>query len=151
MYIQGVTERYGTNLYSEPNSIVMTSPPSVTTDISCEVRRVISNCICLIYWRCHHILLNSCIASFQVTLFLGSFNNNSSLSSSIRLRPLGLFLPPGNHLPISFVVFLHCFSLQVCKLTFFGWPVVIYSLYIFSPIYFILATRSGFARVINIL
>jgi hypothetical protein len=26
-------------------------------------------------------------------------------SSIIRLRPLGLFLPPGNHLPILFVVF----------------------------------------------
>ena len=31
-------------------------------------------------------------------------------SSTIRLRPIGLFLPPGNHLPISLVVFLYFFS-----------------------------------------
>ena len=36
-----------------------------------------------------------------------------SASSTIRLKHLGLFLPPGNHLPISFVVFLYFFSLQV--------------------------------------
>ena len=28
---------------------------------------------------------------------------------------LDLFLPPGNHLPISFVVFLYFLSLQVCN------------------------------------
>ena len=39
-------------------------------------------------------------------------------SSTIRLRPHGLFLPPGNHLSISFVIFLYFFSLQVCN--FFG-------------------------------
>ena len=41
------------------------------------------------------------------------------ISSTIRLRPLGLFLPPGNHLTISFEVFLYFFSLQVCNLIFF--------------------------------
>ena len=41
---------------------------------------------------------------------------SSSSSSTIRLRPLSLFLPPGNHLPISFVVFIYFFSLQVCNL-----------------------------------
>ena len=40
-------------------------------------------------------------------------------SSTIRLRHLGLFLPPGNHLPISLVIFLYFFSLQVCNLNFF--------------------------------
>ena len=33
-------------------------------------------------------------------------------SSSIRLRPLGLFHPPGNHLPISFEVFLYIFTFR---------------------------------------
>ena len=41
-------------------------------------------------------------------------------SSTIRLRPLGLSLPPGNHLPISFVVFLYFFSHQVCNIIFLG-------------------------------
>ena len=44
---------------------------------------------------------------------------SSSSSSTIRLRPLGLFLPPRNHLLISFVVLLYFFSLQVCNLIFF--------------------------------
>ena len=48
------------------------------------------------------------------------FFSNTISSSTIRLRPLSLFLPPGNHLPISFVVFLYFFSLQVCNLKFFG-------------------------------
>ena len=43
----------------------------------------------------------------------------SKLSSTIMLRPLVLFLPPGNHLPISFAVFLYFFSLQICNLIFF--------------------------------
>ena len=38
--------------------------------------------------------------------------------SNIRLKPLGLFLSPGNHLSISFVAFLYFFSLQVCNLMF---------------------------------
>ena len=42
-----------------------------------------------------------------------------SSSSTIRLWPLGPFLPPGNHLSISFVVFLYFFSLQVYNLIFF--------------------------------
>ena len=42
-----------------------------------------------------------------------------SSTSTMRLRPLGLFLLPGNHLLISFVVFLFFFSLQVC-LNFLG-------------------------------
>ena len=42
-------------------------------------------------------------------------SSSSPSSSSIRLRPFGLFLPPGNHLPISFVVFLYFFSVQVCN------------------------------------
>ena len=44
----------------------------------------------------------------------------SSSSSTIRLRPLGLLLPPINHLPISFVVFLCFFFLQVCNVNFLG-------------------------------
>ena len=40
-------------------------------------------------------------------------------SSTIRFRPLFLFLPPRNHLPISLVVFLYYFSLQVCNFVFF--------------------------------
>ena len=46
---------------------------------------------------------------------LGSLGVVSLSSSSITLRPLGRFLPPGNHLPLSFVVFLYLFSLQVCN------------------------------------
>ena len=42
-----------------------------------------------------------------------------SQSSTIRLKPLGLFLPPGNHLAISFVVFPYLFSVEVCFVTFF--------------------------------
>jgi hypothetical protein len=41
-------------------------------------------------------------------------------SSTIRLSLLGLFLPPGYHLPISFVVFIYFFSLQVWNLNFLG-------------------------------
>ena len=70
----------------------------------------------------------------------GSFLSLAALitvSSNIRLRPLGLFLPPGIHLPISFVVFLYFFSLQVCNLK-LGQSVVIHSFYMFPPIYFIL-------------
>ena len=51
-------------------------------------------------------------------IFSGTWGQNIS-SSSIWLRPLGLFLPPRNHLPISFVVFLYIFFLQVCHLKFF--------------------------------
>ena len=40
--------------------------------------------------------------------------------SFIRLRPLDLFLPTGNHLPISFVASLYLFSLQVWNLNFLG-------------------------------
>ena len=40
----------------------------------------------------------------------------SSTSSTIRLRPLGLFLHPGNHHPIS-LVFLYFIPLQVCNCT----------------------------------
>ena len=55
-----------------------------------------------------------------------SFKNTSSSSSSPSpIRPLGLFLPPENHLPISFVVFLYFFSLQVCNFIFFLVSVVI--------------------------
>ena len=69
-------------------------------------------------------------------IFLWTILNSSS---TIRLRPLGLLLLPGSHLPISFVVFLYFFSLQVCNLKFFlGNYVVIHSLYMFPPIYFIL-------------
>ena len=51
-----------------------------------------------------------------------SFQPKLSLSSlsTINLRPLGLFIPPRNHLPISFMVFLYFSSLQVCNLKFFG-------------------------------
>ena len=45
--------------------------------------------------------------------------SSSSSSSTIRLRPLGLFLPPRNHLPISLLVFLYFFFLWVCNLNFF--------------------------------
>ena len=41
-------------------------------------------------------------------------------SSTIRLRPLGLFLPPGNHLLILFMVFLFFLSLQVSSVIFLG-------------------------------
>ena len=41
-------------------------------------------------------------------------------SSFIMLRPLGLFFPTGNHLPISFVASLYLFSLQVLNLIFLG-------------------------------
>ena len=37
-------------------------------------------------------------------------------SSSSTIRPISLFLPPGNHLPISLVAFLYFFSLQICYL-----------------------------------
>ena len=43
-----------------------------------------------------------------------------SSSSTIRLRPPGMFFPPGNRLPISFVVFLYFSFLQVCDLFFLG-------------------------------
>ena len=36
-------------------------------------------------------------------------------SSTIMLRPLDMFLSPGNHLPILSVVFLYFFSFQVCN------------------------------------
>ena len=41
-----------------------------------------------------------------------------SLSSTIKLRSLVLFLPPRNHLPISLVVLLYFFSRQVSNLKF---------------------------------
>ena len=59
----------------------------------------------------YHIILLNC--RFKIS-------SSSSSSSSINLRPLGLFLPPGKHLPISFVVFLYFFSFQVCNLIFLG-------------------------------
>ena len=48
-------------------------------------------------------------------LFFSYDMHRMSSSSTIRLRPLGLFLPPENHLPISLVVFLYFTSLQVCN------------------------------------
>ena len=41
-------------------------------------------------------------------------------SSTITLWLLSRVLPPGNHLPISFAIFLYFFSLQVCNLNFLG-------------------------------
>jgi Amino acid permease. len=55
-----------------------------------------------------------------------------SSASTIRLRPLGLFLPPGNHLPISFMVFLYFFSLQVCNSKFF-WVVCCHPFFVYIP------------------
>ena len=51
-------------------------------------------------------------------------------SSTIRLRPLGLFHPPGNHLPILSLVFLYFFSLQVCNLIFF-WVVCCHPFFVY--------------------
>ena len=48
------------------------------------------------------------------------FQNHSDICFFYQhqFRPLDLFLPPGNHLPISFVIFLYFFSLQFCNLIF---------------------------------
>ena len=54
---------------------------------------------------------------------LKASSSSSWSSSTIRLRTLGLFLPPENHISISFVVFLYFFPLQVCNLIFFFWVV----------------------------
>ena len=70
--------------------------------------------------------------TFQARTLIGfsiTFTSFSS-SSTIRLRPLDLFLPPGN-LPISLVVFLYLFSLQVCY--FFFWVVYCHPFFVCVP------------------
>ena len=80
------------------------------------------------YYREIASCLHSPTSCFLVILpsFLYPFS-----SSTPRLRPLCLFLPPLNYLLISFVVFLYFFFLQVCDLKFFGQSVVIHYLYMF--------------------
>ena len=68
-----------------------------------------------------HHLRKVAITSFYQSLSESTFYQSLrhiSLSSTIRVRPLGLYLPPGNHLPISSVIFQYFFSLQVCNLIF---------------------------------
>ena len=60
--------------------------------------------------------LKICLHELDLSFLL--WNISIDASSTIKLRPLGLFLPPGNHLPISFVVCLYFVSLQVYNLKF---------------------------------
>ena len=69
---------------------------------------------------------------FSKTWGESCIKSTSSSSSTIRLRPLGMFLPPGNQLPISFVIFLYFFSLQVCNLKVF-WVVCCHPFFVYIP------------------
>jgi hypothetical protein len=80
------------------------------------------------------------LTTFHHSICLSMYNTQSCISlvticqvniSSLRPKPLGLFLPPGNHLPISFMVFLYFLSLQVYNLIFFEYSMS-YILYICS-------------------
>ena len=47
------------------------------------------------------------LSEFKIQLNIKKASLDWSKSSTIRLRPVALFLPPKNHLPISLVVFLY--------------------------------------------